>query len=66
MENTKDKSEKYLEFVELHKDQVMTIEYGENHKDNPSVFCLAEDTNEAKWLFDISDLVLVEMAEVKE
>lgn len=66
MENTKGKSEKYLEFVELHKDQVMTIEYDENHKDNPSVFCLAEDTNEAKWLFDISDLVLVEMAEVKE
>lgn len=66
MENTKGKSEKYLEFVELYKDEIMTIEYDELHKDNPSVFCLAEDTNQSKWLFDISDLILVEMAEVKD
>lgn len=62
MENTEGKSELYLKFVEEHKDDVMTIEYDENHKDSPSIFCLAEDTNPVKWLFDISDLTLVEMA----
>ena len=43
---------------------VMTIEYDEHHKDSPSIFCLKEDTNQVKWLFDISDLILVEMADV--
>lgn len=62
MENTEGKSELYLKFVEDHKDDIMTIEYDENHKDTPTIFCLAEDTNPVKWLFDISDLELVEMA----
>lgn len=62
MEDTSGKSELYLKFVEEHKDDVMTIEYDDNHKDSPSIFCLAEDTNPVKWLFDISDLELVEMA----
>jgi hypothetical protein len=62
MENTEGKSELYLKFIEDHKDDIMTIEYDDNHKDSPSVFCLAEDTNPVKWLFDISDLELVEMA----
>jgi len=64
MEKTDDKSEKYLEFVEQHKDDVMTIQYDENHKNNPSVFCLAEDDGPVKWLFSIHDLILVEMAGV--
>lgn len=62
MENTEDKSELYLKFVEEHKDDILTIEYDERHKDSPSIFCLAEDTNPVKWLFDINDLMLVEMA----
>ena len=62
MENTEGKSELYLKFVEEHKDDIMTIEYDENHKDSPSIFCLKEDTNEVKWLFDINDLELIEMA----
>ena len=62
MENTDGKSELYLKFVEDHKDEVLTIEYDENHKNSPTIFCLAEDTNPVKWLFDISDLTLVEMA----
>ena len=62
MENTDGKSELYLKFVEEHKDDIMTIQYDENHKDSPSVFCLEEDTNPVKWLFDISDLELIEMA----
>ena len=62
MENTEGKSEVYLKFVEDHKDDIMTIEYDKNHKDTPTIFCLAEDTNPVKWLFDISDLELVEMA----
>lgn len=62
MENTEGKSELYLKFVEEHKDDIMTIEYDENHQNSPSIFCLKEDTNTVKWLFDISDLELVEMA----
>ena len=62
MENTEGKSELYLKFVEEHKDDIMTIEYDINHQDSPSIFCLVEDTNPVKWLFDISDLILVEMA----
>ena len=62
MENTEGKSELYLKFVEEHKDDILTIEYDENHKDSPTIFCLAEDTNPVKWLFDISDLTLVELA----
>ena len=65
MENTEGKSELYLKFVEDHKDEVMTIEYDDNHKDSPSIFCLKEDTNPVKWLFDISDLNLVEMADAE-
>lgn len=63
MENTEGKSELYLQFVENHKDDIMTIEYDVNHKDSPTIFCLKEDTNEVKWLFDISDLILMEMAD---
>jgi hypothetical protein len=66
MENTEGKSELYLKFVEEHKDEVMTIEYDENHKNSPTIFCLAEDTNSVKWLFDISDLELVELAPATE
>lgn len=62
IENTEGKSELYLKFVEEHKDDILTIEYDENHKNSPTIFCLAEDTNPVKWLFDISDLTLVEMA----
>jgi hypothetical protein len=66
MENTEGKSELYLKFVEEHKGDVMTIEYDERHMDSPSIFCLAEDTNPVKWLFDISDLELVQMADAQE
>ena len=64
MENTEGKSELYLKFVEEHKDELMTIEYDEHHKESPTIFCLQEDTNPVKWLFDISDLILVEMADM--
>ena len=66
MENKEGKSELYLKFVEEHKDEVLTIEYDNNHKDSPTIFCLKEDTNKVKWLFDISDLTLVEMADANE
>lgn len=66
MKNKEGKSELYLKFVEEHKDEVLTIEYDNNHKDSPTIFCLKEDTNEVKWLFDISDLTLVEMADANE
>ena len=62
MENIEGKSALYLKFVEEHKDDILTIEYDENHQDSPTLFCLKEDTNPVKWLFDISDLILVEMA----
>ena len=63
MGNTEGKSELYLKFVEDHKDDILTIEDDENHKDSPSIFCFKEDTNPTKWLVDISDLTLVEMAD---
>lgn len=66
MENKDDKSELYLKFVEDHKDDVLTVKYDEHHKENPTVFCLEEDENESKWLFDISDLILIEMAGTTE
>ena len=58
-----DKTENYLMFVENNKDKIFTIEYDENHQDNPSVFCLKEDTTSPKWLFNINNLILVEMAD---
>ena len=60
MENKDDKAEAFLKFVEDHKNDVMTIKYDERHQDDPTVFCLEEDDNETKWLFDISDLILQE------
>ena len=62
MESSSDKSELWLKFVEEHKDEVLTVEYDEKHKDHPTVFCLKEDTNPVKWLFDISELEVIEMA----
>ena len=62
MENKQDKSELWLDFVEKHKDDILTVEYDERHKDRPTVFCLKEDTNPVKWLFDISELEVIEMA----
>ncbi len=61
MENKQDKSELWLDFVEKHKDDILTVEYDERHKDRPTVFCLKEDTNPVKWLFDISELEVIEM-----
>ena len=66
MENIDGKSELYLKFVEDHKDEILTIEYDERHTDSPTVFCLKEDSNPVKWLFDISDLILVELADANE
>ena len=50
----------YHNWVELHKDDIFTIEYDENHQDGILV-CFEEDTTEPKWLFYEGDLV-----EVKE
>ena len=63
MSNKESMSAGYLDFVEQHKDQIMTIKYDQKHTDSPTVFCLEEDDGEVKWLFDISDLILVEIAD---
>lgn len=63
MSNKDAMSTRYLEFVENHKDQIMTVEYDPRHTENPTVFCLEEDEGDVKWLFDVSDLILVELAD---
>ena len=66
MSNKENMSERYLEFITNHKDQIMTVKYDPKHTDNPTVFCLEEDDSEVKWLFDVSDLILVELADPQE
>lgn len=50
-------------FVEENKDNVFTVEYDlkkkeSNSKDKDILVCLKEDTNEPKWLFYTSDLII--------
>lgn len=58
LENTKDKSEYYINFVKENRDTVFTVFQDEAHKGS-NLYCLNEDPAEdgAKWLFDISDLI---------
>ena len=45
-------------WVELHKDNIFTVEYDERHKDG-ILLCLKEDATEPKWLFYEGDLIEV-------
>lgn len=64
-----DVNSKYLrqdrkEFVEVHKDDVFTVEYDPRYKKPPiSLVCLKEDEHDPKWLWHVTDLKKVEDAD---
>jgi len=59
--NTDDFNHKrYVKWVESHLNEIFTVEYDEKHKINPTLVGLKEDTSIPKWLFDTSDLIIIE------
>lgn len=50
-------TKKYRNWVELHKEDIFTVEYDKNHQDKPTLVCLQEDSSEPKWLFFVGDLI---------
>ncbi|WP_206459318.1 hypothetical protein [Anaerovorax sp. IOR16] len=57
--NYENMSDKYKKFIELHKDDIFTVEYDKNHMNNPVVVCFKEDTTDPKWLFWDGDLEVI-------
>ena len=53
-------SERYIEWITSHKDEIFTCEKDKNLDISDTRVQLAEDENEVKWLFDIADLILVD------
>lgn len=49
--NFKNSQKEYIEWIENNKENVFTVEYDENHKKNPVLIQLKEDTTVPKWLF---------------
>lgn len=60
MEHKDELSEKYIKWVTEHKNDIFTCEKDDSLKDDDTRVQLAEDTNEVKWLFHTSDLILVD------
>ena len=52
--------EDYRNWVTEHKNDIFTCEKDDSLKDDDTRVQLAEDTNEVKWLFHTSDLILVD------
>lgn len=48
---------KYKDWVELHCEDVFTVEYDEKYNNNPSLVLLKEDTTVPKWLFWEGNLI---------
>ena len=42
---------RYVDWINVHKDDVFTIEYDPNHLKDLQMLCLKEDTTKPKWLF---------------
>ena len=60
----------YKEWVEAHKDEVFTVEWDKNRKQNDTsdkkfLVCLKEDETNPKWLFYSSTLIPLPVATVK-
>lgn len=53
-------SDKYIEWITEHKDEIFTCEKDETLSDTDTRVQLSEDTSEVKWLFHVSDLILVD------
>lgn len=60
MKHKEELSEKYIKWITEHKDEIFTCEKDETLSDTDTRVQLAEDTNEVKWLFHVSDLILVD------
>lgn len=60
MKKKEELSDKYIEWITEHKDEIFTCEKDETLSDTDTRVQLAEDTNEVKWLFHVSDLILVD------
>ena len=61
MSHPTSKSELYLQFIEDHKMDILTVEHDPKYGENPQLVTLKEDEGEVKWIFDISDLEVVEL-----
>ena len=52
-------SQKYIDFVNTHKDDVFTVEYESRFGDEPSIVLLKEDDTDPKWLWWVGELIAV-------
>ena len=59
LKKKKELSEKYIQFVEDNKGNILTVERDPSKPEDAQVVCLKEDTSEIKWLFHYSDLEIV-------
>lgn len=59
LERKSELSEKFIQFIEENKDNILTVERDPEKDDEAQVVCLKEDPNEVKWLFHYADLELV-------
>ena len=64
--NYQRKVDAYKKFVEMHKDQVLTVEYDPRHNNNPSIVCFAEDASDPKWFVEVDALVPVKREGVND
>ncbi len=53
-------SDKFINWITEHKDEIFTCEKDETLSDTDMRVQLAEDDSEVKWLFHVSDLILVD------
>ena len=60
MKHKDELSESYISWITEHKDEIFTCEKDETLSDTDTRVQLAEDTNDVKWLFHVSDLILVD------
>lgn len=52
-------SQKYIDFVNTHKDDVFTVEYESRFGDEPGIVLLKEDDTDPKWLWWAGELIAV-------
>lgn len=60
MKKKEELNDNYIAWITEHKDEVFTCEKDETLSDTDKRVQLAEDTNEVKWLFHVSDLILLD------
>lgn len=60
MKKRNELSDRFIDWITEHKDEIFTCEKDETLSDDDKRVQLAEDTSEVKWLFHVSDLILVD------